>query len=149
MLSHPSSQRAAPASPAKQARFIASRNPSWVLGSQAQRMHSGAAHFPGKATPTAVPPHIAHLRMESVRLRSGSTSPLRSSAAMEVQTSGSRHRSITAALLFSVAVASMGAFAFGYHLGVVNGPLEAIAADLGFGGDASLQGLVSGGGGFL
>ena len=31
---------------------------------------------------------------------------------------------------------------FGYHLGVVNGPLAAIAADLGFAGDAALQGLV-------
>ncbi|GAB4818024.1 hypothetical protein N2152v2_005070 [Parachlorella kessleri] len=36
----------------------------------------------------------------------------------------------------------MGAFAFGYHLGVVNGPLDAIALDLGFARDASLQGLV-------
>lgn len=42
----------------------------------------------------------------------------------------------------SVAIASMGAVAFGYHLGVVNGPLEALATDLGFGGNASLQGLV-------
>ena len=42
-----------------------------------------------------------------------------------------------------VVIASMGAFAFGYHLGVVNGPLEAIAADLGFAGNAGLQGAVS------
>lgn len=45
-------------------------------------------------------------------------------------------------VLFAVAVASCGAFAFGYHLGVLNGPLERIAADLGFAGNASLQGLV-------
>jgi len=32
--------------------------------------------------------------------------------------------------------------AFGYHLGVVNGPLEAISADLGLAGDAAMQGLV-------
>uniref|UniRef100_A0A7R9YSH1 Major facilitator superfamily (MFS) profile domain-containing protein n=1 Tax=Chlamydomonas euryale TaxID=1486919 RepID=A0A7R9YSH1_9CHLO len=32
--------------------------------------------------------------------------------------------------------------AFGYHLGVVNGPLEAIAMDLGIGGDAALSGVV-------
>uniref|UniRef100_A0A1D1ZMN6 Major facilitator superfamily (MFS) profile domain-containing protein n=1 Tax=Auxenochlorella protothecoides TaxID=3075 RepID=A0A1D1ZMN6_AUXPR len=41
-----------------------------------------------------------------------------------------------------VGVAGMGALAFGYHLGVINGPLEAIASDLGFGGNATLQGLV-------
>jgi sugar porter (SP) family MFS transporter len=45
-------------------------------------------------------------------------------------------------VLFAVAVASCGAFAFGYHLGVLNGPLERIAADLGFEGNANLQGLV-------
>lgn len=42
----------------------------------------------------------------------------------------------------AVAVASCGAFAFGYHLGVLNGPLGTIAADLGFAESASLQGLV-------
>ena len=42
----------------------------------------------------------------------------------------------------AVAVAGLGAFSFGYHLGVVNGPLAAIATDLGFAGNASLQGLV-------
>lgn len=31
---------------------------------------------------------------------------------------------------------------FGYHLGVVNGPLAAIASILGFEGNAQLQGLV-------
>ncbi len=48
-----------------------------------------------------------------------------------------------APVLRAVFVACMGAFAFGYHLGVVNGPLEAIAADLGFAGNKGLQGLVS------
>jgi len=42
----------------------------------------------------------------------------------------------------SVAVAALGAFAFGYHLGVVNGPLDAIATSLGFAGDAGKQGAV-------
>ncbi|KAI8468900.1 MAG: general substrate transporter [Monoraphidium minutum] len=46
------------------------------------------------------------------------------------------------AVLAAVSIAACGAFAFGYHLGVVNGPLEAIAKDLGFGGDKGLQGLV-------
>ena len=45
-------------------------------------------------------------------------------------------------VLACVAVASLGAFAFGYHLGVVNGPLGAIAADLGFAENAALQGMV-------
>jgi sugar porter (SP) family MFS transporter len=46
------------------------------------------------------------------------------------------------AVFLSVAVASCGAFAFGYHLGVLNGPLGTIAADLGFAENASLQGFV-------
>ena len=45
-------------------------------------------------------------------------------------------------LLASVAIAAMGAFAFGYHLAIVNGPLDAISASLGFAGDATKQGLV-------
>jgi hypothetical protein len=45
-------------------------------------------------------------------------------------------------VLLTVAVACAGSMAFGYHLGVVNGPLEAIARDLGA-GDATLQGMVS------
>jgi len=47
------------------------------------------------------------------------------------------------AVLAAVGVACCGAFAFGYHLGVVNGPLEAIAKELGFAGNKALQGLVS------
>ena len=34
-------------------------------------------------------------------------------------------------VLICVGIASLGAFAFGYHLGVVNGPLQAISAELG------------------
>lgn len=45
-------------------------------------------------------------------------------------------------VFLAVAVAGAGAFAFGYHLGVVNGPLEAIAADLGFAGNTALQGAI-------
>lgn len=50
------------------------------------------------------------------------------------------------AVLAAVGVACMGAFAFGYHLGVVNGPLEAIAKELGFAGNQALAGLVGFGG---
>jgi MFS family permease len=46
------------------------------------------------------------------------------------------------AVLAAVGVACCGAFAFGYHLGVVNGPLDAIAKELGFAGNKALQGLV-------
>lgn len=46
------------------------------------------------------------------------------------------------AVIGAVGVACMGAFAFGYHLGVVNGPLEAIAKELGFLGNQALSGLV-------
>lgn len=47
------------------------------------------------------------------------------------------------AVLTAVGVACMGAFAFGYHLGVVNGPLEQIAKDIGIAGNKALIGLVS------
>eukprot|EP00878_Enallax_costatus_P025336 GHUV01027104.1.p1 GENE.GHUV01027104.1~~GHUV01027104.1.p1 ORF type:complete len:476 (+),score=121.17 GHUV01027104.1:193-1620(+) len=46
------------------------------------------------------------------------------------------------AVLTAVGVACMGAFAFGYHLGVVNGPLEQIAKDIGIAGNKALIGLV-------
>lgn len=45
-------------------------------------------------------------------------------------------------VIVSVCIAAMGAFLFGYHLGVVNGPLEQIAADLNFAGNTVLQGSV-------
>lgn len=47
-----------------------------------------------------------------------------------------------APVLLCVGIAGMGALSFGYHLGVVNGPLQAIAMDLGFAGDAALEGAV-------
>lgn len=45
-------------------------------------------------------------------------------------------------VISAVVVACMGAFAFGYHLAILNGPLQAIAADLGFAGNTTLEGLV-------
>eukprot|EP01025_Chloroclados_australasicus_P038105 TRINITY_DN39038_c0_g2_i1.p2 TRINITY_DN39038_c0_g2~~TRINITY_DN39038_c0_g2_i1.p2 ORF type:complete len:526 (-),score=69.76 TRINITY_DN39038_c0_g2_i1:514-2091(-) len=49
---------------------------------------------------------------------------------------------VSAMVGLSVFISTMGAFSFGYHLGVVNGPLEAIATDLGIGGNAALKGAV-------
>lgn len=46
------------------------------------------------------------------------------------------------AVAASVAIAALGAFAFGYHLAIVNGSLDAVAATLGFGGDAAKAGAV-------
>ena len=46
------------------------------------------------------------------------------------------------AVLFSVFVCSLGAMLFGLHLGIVNGPLDAIAADLGFASNPQLKGAV-------
>lgn len=42
----------------------------------------------------------------------------------------------------AVAIAGCGAFLFGYHLGIVNGPLDVIATDLGFAGNTALQGAI-------
>lgn len=42
----------------------------------------------------------------------------------------------------AVSVACMGALCFGYHLGVLNGPLSAIATELGFAGQPLLEGMV-------
>ncbi|XP_010536000.1 PREDICTED: probable plastidic glucose transporter 2 [Tarenaya hassleriana] len=41
-----------------------------------------------------------------------------------------------------VIVATISSFLFGYHLGVVNEPLESISSDLGFSGDTLAEGLV-------
>lgn len=41
-----------------------------------------------------------------------------------------------------VLVATISSFLFGYHLGVVNEPLESISSDLGFSGDTLAEGLV-------
>ncbi|ONK55611.1 uncharacterized protein A4U43_UnF1090 [Asparagus officinalis] len=41
-----------------------------------------------------------------------------------------------------VLVATISSFLFGYHLGVVNEPLESISVDLGFAGNTSEEGLV-------
>lgn len=42
----------------------------------------------------------------------------------------------------AVTIACCGAFLFGYHLGVLNGPLQQLAADLNFADNVALQGLV-------
>jgi MFS family permease len=41
-----------------------------------------------------------------------------------------------------VVVATISSFLFGYHLGVVNEPLESISVDLGFSGNTLAEGLV-------
>ncbi|EFJ37802.1 hypothetical protein SELMODRAFT_437383 [Selaginella moellendorffii] len=41
-----------------------------------------------------------------------------------------------------VLTAAMANFMFGYHIGVINGPLESIARELGFDGDTIMQGFV-------
>eukprot|EP00210_Caulerpa_lentillifera_P006690 g6393.t1 len=51
-------------------------------------------------------------------------------------------QTVTRSVIRAVLFASLGAFLFGYHLGVVNGPLDAIASDLGFTNDTFLQGSV-------
>mmetsp|Transcript_24521 Transcript_24521/g.33814 ORF Transcript_24521/g.33814 Transcript_24521/m.33814 type:complete len:554 (+) Transcript_24521:139-1800(+) len=48
----------------------------------------------------------------------------------------------TLKVLPAVAVSLMGAFLFGYHLGVVNGALQYLARDIGISGSTLLQGLV-------
>lgn len=49
---------------------------------------------------------------------------------------------LAGAVYLAVAVACLGAFLFGYHLGVVNGPLEQIMADLGIAGNAAVGGWI-------
>ncbi|CAG9466782.1 unnamed protein product [Pedinophyceae sp. YPF-701] len=47
-----------------------------------------------------------------------------------------------AGVIVPIIISAMGAFAFGYHLGVINGPLEVLAADLGIAGDAAKTGSI-------
>ena len=56
--------------------------------------------------------------------------------------SASPKETITPTAGLSVGVACIGCVLFGYHLGVVNAPLDAISATLGFAGDAVRQGRV-------
>ena len=49
---------------------------------------------------------------------------------------------LLAPVLACVAVSCAGALAFGYHLAVVNGPLDAITRDIGIAGNKSLEGMV-------
>mmetsp|Transcript_32753 Transcript_32753/g.92911 ORF Transcript_32753/g.92911 Transcript_32753/m.92911 type:complete len:552 (+) Transcript_32753:247-1902(+) len=45
-------------------------------------------------------------------------------------------------VLLAVALACMGAIEFGYHIAIVNGPLEVMASQLGFAGQQALMGAV-------
>ncbi len=71
----------------------------------------------------------------------GGYEPARAAAA-DIDMDAAAQPPSLAPVLSAVVIASFGALAFGFHLGVVNGPLEAIAADLGFAGNAGLQGTV-------
>ena len=51
------------------------------------------------------------------------------------------HRRLSGRLL-AVAVAAMGAIEFGYHIAILNGPLELISSQLGFAGKQTLLGGV-------
>ena len=76
-----------------------------------------------------------------VRVHASSSASAGSPGEVPVPAASAAAASLTP-VLAAVAVASLGAFAFGYHLAIVNGPLDAVAASLGFAGDASKQGLV-------
>lgn len=73
--------------------------------------------------------------------RGGHRSPLAASSSA-AELGGTAPEPSVGPVYRSVAAASPGAIAFGFHLAVVNGPLDAIAADLGFAGNSALQGLV-------
>ena len=56
---------------------------------------------------------------------------------------GPGHRTrCRASLLLALAIVSNGAFLFGYHLAVINGPLPQIAEDFDVANSAYLQGMV-------
>lgn len=69
-------------------------------------------------------------------------------APVRASSSGSAPESLEPDVAGSFAVykaallACCGAFLFGYHLGVLNGPLQQIAQDLAFGENVAMQGLV-------
>ena len=69
-------------------------------------------------------------------------SVISSSTGFVSATSAGEASKVPGDVFLGVAVASCGAFAFGYHLGILNGPLGQIALDLGFESNPFLQGLV-------
>lgn len=74
--------------------------------------------------------------------RRSPTSVMSSSIGFISATSAGENNKVPGDVLLGVSVASCGAFAFGYHLGILNGPLGQIALDLGFESNPFLQGLV-------
>ena len=116
----------APVPQAPTSRANARHAPKSCAAPQAARMGSGLGRPP------------LHTRsMESLKHRYAAVP-----GSHEGSTPAGAEQPSLAPVYAAVAVAGLGAFSFGYHLGVVNGPLAAIAADLGFAGNASLQGLV-------
>lgn len=116
-------------------------------------MSSGAPLPPGRRSEEALPlfPADASPTMGSLKHRAGqgSLGDVTVPHALADERGGSGGPAPTGGLsglapvvMLCVAVASMGAFSFGYALGVVNGPLGALSSSLGFGGDAFRQGLV-------
>ncbi len=150
-----SSLAQAPNRPSPRLRAHTSHQRSRSLRSAAwQRRHgmSGGAPPPGRRSDEALPlfaadasPTMASLKHRAAQ---GSLGDITVPHALADERGGSSGPAPTAGLaplvLLCVAAASMGAFTFGYALGVVNGPLGALSTSLGFGGDAFRQGLVSG-----
>ena len=152
-----SSLAAAPARPWPRQRVQTSRKRSSPRAAAWQRRHGmsgGAPLPPGRRSQEALPlfPADASPTMASLKHRvgQGSLGDVTVPHALADERGGGGGAAPTGGLsglaplvLLCVAVASMGAFSFGYALGVVNGPLGALSSSLGFGGDAFRQGLVS------
>ncbi|KAJ7570475.1 hypothetical protein O6H91_01G121500 [Diphasiastrum complanatum] len=84
------------------------------------------------STPAAVPPDLQKHSEEAMDGKADQTVE---------QGSSSKDRDWVP-VLPHVLTAAMANFLFGYHIGVVNGPLGSIAHDLGFDGDAIMEGFV-------
>lgn len=114
------------------------------MPSLAQRLNHDARMTAGEASPAAV--QLASTAGLVARVKPAAHGqqrrPLTPPSAASGAAGSASDSPNMGAVLTAVAVACMGAFAFGYHLGVVNGPLEAIAKELGFLGNQALSGLV-------
>lgn len=123
------------AAPPRRSSAAAFRRPvhaARVVASSAHRNQPGMANQHQRAALTRRPvPAVPERRVAA------------GAAAVDVEAGGAEPAGSLLKTFFAVFIAAMGAIEFGYHIAILNGPLELIASQLGFAGQQVLLGGVS------
>jgi len=122
------------AAPPRRSSAAAFRRPvhaARVVASSAHRNQPGMANQHQRAALTRRPvPAVPERRVAA------------GAAAVDVEAGGAEPAGSLLKTFFAVFIAAMGAIEFGYHIAILNGPLELIASQLGFAGQQVLLGGV-------